>query len=121
MLHLRVYGPSGAMAEVGEGLEDGGAARHVALAPGVRPGHVLLTAEVDPESADAVLDFLLSRGVARGGHRARATRRGRADRPGRAATSLIWADVLGQARRNARPVARYLVFMIVAGVIAALA
>ena len=27
--------------------------------------------------------------------------------------------MLGQARRNARPVARYLVFMIVAGVIAA--
>ena len=39
--------------------------------------------------------------------------------PGHADSSLIWADVLGQARRNARPVARYLVFMIVAGVIAA--
>ena len=33
--------------------------------------------------------------------------------------SLIWADVLGQARQNSRPVARFLVFMIVAGVIAA--
>ena len=39
-------------------------------------------------------------------------------RPGRSA-SLIWADVLGQARANARPVARYLVFMVAAGVIAA--
>src|SRR3954451_3433406 len=38
--------------------------------------------------------------------------------PGRNARSLIWADVLGRARANARPVARYLVFMIVAGVIA---
>ena len=35
------------------------------------------------------------------------------------ATSLIWADVLGQARRNARPVALYLAFAIAAGVIAA--
>ena len=34
------------------------------------------------------------------------------------ATSLIWADVLGQARRNARPVALYLAFTIAAGVIA---
>ena len=37
----------------------------------------------------------------------------------RGGASLIWADVLGQARSNARPVARYLVLMIVAGVIAA--
>ena len=120
MLFLRVYGPSAAMAEVGRGSRSGGAARHVTLAPGVRPGHALLTAEVSAESADAVLDFLVSHGVARGGHRARPPRR---DRPGRApahpATSLIWADVLGQARRNARAVSRYLVFMTVAGVIAA--
>ena len=32
---------------------------------------------------------------------------------------LIEADVLGQARQNSRPVARFLAFMIVAGVIAA--
>ena len=32
--------------------------------------------------------------------------------------SLIWADMLGMARRNARPLARFLVFMSVAGVIA---
>jgi uncharacterized hydrophobic protein (TIGR00271 family) len=39
--------------------------------------------------------------------------------PGGAGGHLIWADVLGQARRNARPVGRYLVLMMVAGVIAA--
>ena len=32
--------------------------------------------------------------------------------------SLVWADVLGQAWLNARPVARYLALMVVAGVIA---
>jgi uncharacterized hydrophobic protein (TIGR00271 family) len=119
MLFLRVYGPTQALTDVGEGLEGGGTARHVTVVQGVRPGHSLLTAEVGPASADAVLDFLVSRGVAR-----EDVTLARLDEigpiaPGRTATSLIWADMLGQAHVNARPVARYLVFMIVAGVIAA--
>ena len=90
----------------------------MALAQGVRAGQLLLTAEVHPDSADAVLEFLLSAGwreediaLARLDEVGPV---GRATRP----ASLIWADVLGQARRNARPVARYLVFMMAAGVIA---
>jgi uncharacterized hydrophobic protein (TIGR00271 family) len=119
MLFLRVYGPSSELSHVGEGLEGGGTARHVTVVQGVRPGHALLTAEVGAESADAVLDFLLSRGVAR-----EDITLARLDEigpiaPGRTAASLIWADMLGQASLNARPVARYLVFMMVAGVIAA--
>jgi uncharacterized hydrophobic protein (TIGR00271 family) len=119
MLHLRIYGPSRAIAEVGERLEDRGTARYVALAPGVRPGRSLLTAEIRPESADDVIDFLASRGVA---HEDIAL--ARLDEigpivPGQVGGHLIWADVLGQARRNARPVGRYLVLMVVAGVIAA--
>jgi uncharacterized hydrophobic protein (TIGR00271 family) len=91
----------------------------VTVVQGVRPGHALLTAEVGPASADAVLDFLVSRGVAR-----EDITLARLDEigpiaPGRTAASLIWADMLGQASLNARPVARYLVFMTVAGVIAA--
>jgi hypothetical protein len=85
----------------------------------VRAGHVLLTAEVHPESADAVLELLVRSGVPE-----EDIALARLDEialvgPGRAATSLIWADLLGQARRNARAVARYLVFMMAAGVIAA--
>jgi uncharacterized hydrophobic protein (TIGR00271 family) len=107
------------MAQIGAGLDDGGTARHIALAPGVRPGHVLLTAEVTPGAADTVLDYLLRRGVA-----PEDVTLVRLDdvgliAPGHAESSLIWADVLGQARRNARPVARYLAFMIVSGIIAA--
>ena len=64
MLHLRVYGPSDSLTEIGEGLEDHGAARNVALAQGVRAGHVLLTAEVSAEWADGVLELLVSNGVA---------------------------------------------------------
>jgi uncharacterized hydrophobic protein (TIGR00271 family) len=33
--------------------------------------------------------------------------------------SVVWADLMGQARANARPLARYLVFMAMAGIIAA--
>jgi uncharacterized hydrophobic protein (TIGR00271 family) len=37
---------------------------------------------------------------------------------GRAERTMVWADVLGTAWLNARPLARYLAFMVVAGVIA---
>jgi len=118
MLHLRVYGPSASLTEIGEGLEDHGAARNVALAQGVRAGHVLLTAEVSTESADAVLDLLVRSGVPQEDIMlARLDEIGPVQ-PGSTAHSLVWADVLGQARANARPIARYLVFMVAAGVIA---
>jgi uncharacterized hydrophobic protein (TIGR00271 family) len=119
MLHLRVYGPSDSLTEIGEGLEGHGTARNVAFARGVRAGHVLLTADVHPGSADAVLDFLVRSGVT---EEDIALARFDEITPVAAdhrATSLIWADVLGQARANARPVARYLAFMVAAGVIAA--
>jgi uncharacterized hydrophobic protein (TIGR00271 family) len=119
MLHLRVYGPSDSLTEIGEGLEDHGAARNVALSQGIRAGHVLLTAEVSAESADAVLDLLARNGLAEEDIQLARLDEVGPIRPGRTAASLIWADVLGQARVNARPVARYLVFMVAAGVIAA--
>jgi uncharacterized hydrophobic protein (TIGR00271 family) len=118
MLHLRVYGPSASLTEIGVGLEDHGAARNVALAQGVRAGHVLLTAEVSAELADGVLELLVSNGVDEDDIMLARLDEIGPIRPGRSA-SLIWADVLGQARANARPVARYLVFMVAAGVIAA--
>jgi uncharacterized hydrophobic protein (TIGR00271 family) len=118
MLHLRVYGPSDSLTELGAGLEDRGTARNVALAQGVRAGHVLLTAEVEVESADALLEFLEHSGVAEEDIRLARLDEVGPIRRGRAAASLIWADMLGQATANARPVARYLVFMMAAGVIA---
>jgi hypothetical protein len=119
MLHLRVYGPSDSLTEIGKGLENHGAAQSVALAQGVRAGHVLLTAEVSAEWADRVLELLVRGGVAEEDIRLARLDEIGPIRPGRTAATLIWADVLGQARANARPVARYLVFMVAAGVIAA--
>lgn len=118
MLHLRLYGSSGTLTEVGDQLEQSGTARHLTLSRALRPGHALLTAEVRPESADAVVDLLQSRGVTE--ENVVITRREEIwPAPGRrAATSLIWADVLATAIQNARSVARYLVFMLSAGVIA---
>jgi uncharacterized hydrophobic protein (TIGR00271 family) len=118
MLFLRVYATSAMLDEVAHGLDEHGSARHVTLAPGVRSGHALLTAEVHPDSADPVLEFLVSRGVAE--EDIALARLDEIAPVGSAhpATSLIWADVLGQARRNARPVALYLAFAIAAGAIA---
>lgn len=119
MLHLRVYGPSESLTEVGEGLEDHGVAQRVAFAQGVRAGHLLLTAEIHPESADAVLEYLISAGVGREDIALAQFDEVGPVAAGHPVASLIWADVVGQARTNARPVARYLVFMMAAGVIAA--
>jgi uncharacterized hydrophobic protein (TIGR00271 family) len=119
MLDLKVFGETSRLEPLGRELDHEGYARAVALAPGVRTGHSLLTAEVQPEAADEVLARLRRAGVSR-----EDVALVRLDdigpfRRGRATASLVWADVLGQASVNARPVARYVVFMIVAGVIAA--
>ena len=119
MLHLRVYGPADSLTAIGGDLEARGTARAVALAQGIRDGHVVLTAEVSVESADAVLELLVGHGVAEENiGLARLDEIGPIA-PGPTAASLIWADMLGQAKVNARPVARYLVFMVAAGIIAA--
>jgi uncharacterized hydrophobic protein (TIGR00271 family) len=119
MFHLRAYGTSREMADAGAQLERTGVARHVAVAPAVLEGHSVLTAEVSPESADEVLGFMHDRGVTPDDVAlARVEEIGRGPRPGTGA-SLIWADVVGQANVNARPLPRYVVLMIVAGVIAA--
>jgi uncharacterized hydrophobic protein (TIGR00271 family) len=119
MLHLRVYGPADSLVEIGGDLEARGVVRSVALAQGIRDGHVLLTAEVLANSADTVLDLLIRNDVAPDDIiLARLDEIGPI-KPGQTAASLIWADMVGQARVNARPVARYLVFMVAAGIIAA--
>jgi uncharacterized hydrophobic protein (TIGR00271 family) len=73
---------------------------------------------VRPRSVDALLDTLHGLGVADSDvtldriEVVGALSRGRAER------TMVWADVLGTAWLNARPLARYLAFMVVAGVIA---
>jgi hypothetical protein len=117
-VRLRVYGRSDILTEVGDVLERQGTARHGTLTPAVHPGQALLTADIDGGTADAVIAYLSDQGLAPEDvslSRVDDVAPIAAKHP---AASLIWADVLGQASRNAGPVARYLTFMVVAGVIA---
>lgn len=118
MLQLRVYGRAEALTAIGNELDQGGTARHLAVAAGLRADGAVLTGEVAPESADAVLQQLVGSGIP---EQDMVLTRSDDIGPLRAAgasAALIWADVLGQAREHARPVARFLVFMLTAGVIA---
>jgi uncharacterized hydrophobic protein (TIGR00271 family) len=117
VLHLRVYGAAPVLTDVAEKLEGRGDLARSVVAEGVRPGHALLTAEILPGSTDAVLDYLSNQVAPEDIAITRLDEVGIAA-PGRTSASLIWADVLGLAHRYARPVARYLIFMAMAGVIA---
>ncbi len=117
MLWLRVNGPVQLLTETGRWLEATGRARQAIVTNSVDPGRGLLTADLRPEGADEIIDRLSERGIDPGTvslMRLEEVTPGRTRGPG----SLIWVELIGQARRNARPIARYLVFMAVAGIIA---
>jgi uncharacterized hydrophobic protein (TIGR00271 family) len=118
MLHLRVFGDSAAMADVAQRLDALSGARHVSIAAGVHDGESLVTADVRAPAADTALEMLNGLGIP-----SEDISLLRFDAIDPNATSeetvaLVWADLLGQARVNARTAVRYLVFMAVAGVIA---
>src|SRR5262245_49816528 len=95
-------------------------ARHVSLSDGRSAANGLVTADIQPEAADAALTRLARLGIP-----VEDVTLVRLDTIGPAAAAepliLVWADVLGQAQVQARAPARYLVLMAVAGVIAGLA
>jgi uncharacterized hydrophobic protein (TIGR00271 family) len=109
------------MAAVAEQLEALPGARHVSLVETGPRDAALVTADVRADAADRALTTLEALGVpADDVALVRldliAPEAGRSE-----ASALIWADVLAQARTQARAPARYLVLMAAAGVIAALA
>jgi uncharacterized hydrophobic protein (TIGR00271 family) len=119
MLHLRVYGLAGAMETVADRVAAVPGATHITRADaGDGCGHAMVTADLRTDAVDAALasiddldipaadvSLLRLEGIHRGGLRRD--------------TLVLWADLLGQAGEHARPVGRYLVFMAVAGIIAA--
>jgi uncharacterized hydrophobic protein (TIGR00271 family) len=118
MLQLRVFGEAPAMDDIAGRLGAMPGVRHVSTSGRGRDGNALVTADVSATVADAALEMVRGVGVlpedisllrfdAIGPASA-------ADEP----VALVWADLLGQARVNARTAVRYLVFMAVAGVIA---
>jgi uncharacterized hydrophobic protein (TIGR00271 family) len=119
MLHLRVFGSGAAMERTADALCELEGAVHVTRSyAGDRSGRALVTADLHPDAADLALAAVDHLGVPPEDVsllRLDAIQSG----PLRRANLVVWADLLGQAGQNARPVARYLVFMLAAGVIAA--
>jgi uncharacterized hydrophobic protein (TIGR00271 family) len=122
MLHLRVFGAAPVMERVAESVAALPGAQHVTRTDaGNGAGDALVTADVDPDAADQALQALSALGVPADDvwllrlEGLQPGRRGR--RP--AGSAVVWADLLGQAGEHARPVARFLILLATAGVIAA--
>jgi uncharacterized hydrophobic protein (TIGR00271 family) len=119
VLLLRVFGDGPTMTEAWKSLSSFAGASHVTRTDTEGgDGPAVVTADLQIDAADAALRVLRRIGV----HgddisllRVDAIQTG-GRRPTRA--SLLWADLLGQAGEHARAVARYLVLMGIAGIIA---
>ena len=99
-------------------LDGNGEVSRVRHAPTTRPGYAVVIGIVEPRAVDELLGDLRRLGVP--AEEVTLTREevlGRSNARGTEA-GLVWEDVLGMASRNSRPIARYLAFMLVAGVIA---
>jgi uncharacterized hydrophobic protein (TIGR00271 family) len=109
------------MTAVAERLDALPGARHVSVLAARAEGAALVIADVRSGTADAALTTLESVGVPPGDVALVRLDTVAIEAGASEASALIWADVLGQARTQARATARYLVLMAAAGVIAALA
>jgi uncharacterized hydrophobic protein (TIGR00271 family) len=118
VIALEVFGESALLERVASTLDRTDGVSHVARVDAIRPGYSLVSARVRPRSVDALLDTLEGLGVAGRDVTLDRIEVVGALSQGRAERTMVWADVLGTAWLNARPLARYLAFMVVAGVIA---
>jgi uncharacterized hydrophobic protein (TIGR00271 family) len=122
MLHLRVFGAAPVMERVADSVAALPGAEHVTRTDaGNAAGQALVTADVDPDAADQALQALSALGVPADDVwllRLEGLQPGRGGRK-RESSAVVWADLLGQAGEHARPVARFLILMAAAGVIAA--
>ena len=117
MIALEAFGQTATMSAVAERLDDLDGVSRVRLQPAVGDRHSVVVAIVSHDAADQVLDELTELGLRR--QDVTLTRVEEIGGDARASdTNLIWADVVGLAGTNARIIARYLVFMAAAGVIA---
>jgi uncharacterized hydrophobic protein (TIGR00271 family) len=118
VIALEIFGRSPEMTRVAGQLDGVDGVSRVRIVAATRAGHSVVSAAVRPRSLDNLLEKLHGLGVADS-----SLTLTRLDIVGRAATgqvepSLVWEDVLGMAWLYSRPIARYVAFMVVAGVIA---
>ena len=120
MLQIRVYGTRSEMAEVEKRLAALPGSRHVIRTSSDGTDATVVTADVGGRgAADTALATVRRLGVG-----AEDVELLRIDSIGPATSenplgNVVWADVLGQAGTNARLIGRYLIFMAIAGIIAA--
>ena len=106
------------MATVAQLLDENDEVSRVRLTGATRPEHAAVVATVHPRAVDELLDNLRRLGIPDADVTlTRVEVLGRSSGQG-AEAGLVWEDVLGMAARNSRPIARYLAFMFVAGLIA---
>jgi uncharacterized hydrophobic protein (TIGR00271 family) len=121
VLQLRVYGESESMAAVAEGLGRLPGVRHLSVA-GTEGGETsAVTADVRADAADAALTLLEELGVAADDIVFTRLDTIAAMPDSAEPLALVWADLLGRARAEARAPARYFVLMAAAGVVASFA
>jgi uncharacterized hydrophobic protein (TIGR00271 family) len=118
MIDLELFGESSAMRRIARQIDAVDGVDRVRIVGAARMGHSVVVAHVHPGSVDSLLEELRRHGI----DDADVTLT-RVDVVGSMAatvedTSLVWADVLGSASMNAQLLARYVAFMVVAGVIA---
>jgi len=118
MMAIEVFGESAAMTNVAALLDDLDGVTRVRRVDAIRPGHAVVSAAVRPRAVDGLLDELQRLGVPAEDTMVNRLELVEWTARSPAKTALVWADVLGQAWINSRPVGRYLAFMFVAGVIA---
>jgi uncharacterized hydrophobic protein (TIGR00271 family) len=119
VLQLRVFGASELIADIAAQLECLHGARHVIVSGDGTPGQALVTADLGDDAVDQAIEAATQHGLPAEDIalvRLESIGPAVAQRP---LSSVVWADLLSQAGANARPLARYLVFMATAGVIAA--
>ena len=118
MIKLEVVGESEMVAAVGKVLDDDDDVSCVTITSATRAGQSVALATVHPRSVDQLVGDLRRLGVPETQITLmRLEVIGRSS-GGTGEAGLVWEDVLGLAARNSRPIARYLAFMVAAGVIA---
>jgi uncharacterized hydrophobic protein (TIGR00271 family) len=118
VLQLRVFGGTGTITEVAERLDGLPGARHVMRTEDRASGNAVVTADLSAATADDAFAAVRRLGVASEDVELLRLDSIAPDGARRPLGAVVWADLLDQAGTNARPFARYLVLMAIAGVVA---
>jgi uncharacterized hydrophobic protein (TIGR00271 family) len=119
VLELRAYTTESGAPDVVQRLSDVSGVRHVVAGGYTAGGRLRITAEVETDAADVVLDLLRDCGLTADNvtlWRTNAIQVDPVRRAGRDAT--VWAEVIGRAGEHSRLAVVYVLYMVAAGVVA---